>query len=185
MQVENELHTSDKAYVDYCGKLAEDTDVPIAWGMCNGASADNTINTCNGGDCTKFIEENGQNGRVLIDQPALWTENWMGWFDSWGGSPAGDWPTFEATGQSQSKASDSHLGLSRAPYVLYGVKYIDLVPLASHTHLGVWHLPLGRPRWLTRQLLQLGRREPLRAQCRELDGVSQCSPCDQTRAVFG
>ena len=52
--------------------------MPIAWGMCNGNSADNTINTCNGGDCTKFIEENGQNGRVLIDQPALWTENWMG-----------------------------------------------------------------------------------------------------------
>ena len=52
--------------------------VPIAWGMCNGRSADNTINTCNSGDCTKFIESNGQNGRVLIDQPALWTENWMG-----------------------------------------------------------------------------------------------------------
>ena len=70
----------------------------------SGNSADNTINTCNGGDCTKFIESNGQNGRVLIDQPALWTENWMGWFDSWGGAPAGDWPSFEATAQSSSKA---------------------------------------------------------------------------------
>ena len=28
------------------------------------------------------------------------------------------------------EASDSHLDLSRAPYVLYGVKYIDLVSLA-------------------------------------------------------
>ena len=30
----------------------------------------------------------------------------------------------------QSQASDSHLDLDRAPYVLYGVKYIDLVSLA-------------------------------------------------------
>ena len=28
-------------------------------------------------------------------------------------------------------ASDSHLDLGRAPCVLYGVKYIDLVPLAD------------------------------------------------------
>jgi hypothetical protein len=68
-QVENELHTSDQAYVKFCGELAVKTNVPVAWGMCNGNSADNTINTCNGGDCTKFIEQNGQNGRVLIDQP--------------------------------------------------------------------------------------------------------------------
>lgn len=42
--------------------------------MCNGASAPNTINSCNGGDCTSFIEEYGQNGLVLKTQPALWTE---------------------------------------------------------------------------------------------------------------
>lgn len=40
-----------------------------------GDSAPNTINTCNGQDCTSFISEHGQNGRILIDQPALWTEN--------------------------------------------------------------------------------------------------------------
>ena len=32
--------------------------------------------------------------------------------------------------KSQETASDSHLDLIFAPYVLYGVKYIDLVPLA-------------------------------------------------------
>ena len=91
--------------MDWCGQLAEETEVKIPWGMCNGNSANNTINTCNGGDCTSFIEENGQNGRVLVDQPALWTENWMGWFDDWGQSfPAGDWTTFESTEQSASKA---------------------------------------------------------------------------------
>lgn len=104
-QVENELHTQDQAYVDYCGQLAADTKIPIMWGMCNGNSANNTVNTCNGDNCPNFLESNGQNGRVLIDQPALWTENWMGWFDSWGGStPAGSWPTFDATSQSASKS---------------------------------------------------------------------------------
>jgi hypothetical protein len=74
--------------------------------MCNGASALNTINSCNSGDCTGFIEANGQNGRVLISEPALWTENWMGWFASWGDNgPAGGWPTYDSTGQSRSKAA--------------------------------------------------------------------------------
>ena len=48
-------------------------------------------------------------------------------------------------------ASASHLDLSRAPYVLYGVKYIDLVslgeitgcrlPLASASHLDLSRAP--------------------------------------------
>lgn len=104
-QVENELHTSDQSYIDYCGALTVQSGVDIMWGMCNGASAANTVNTCNGGSCTSFIESNGQNGKVLITQPALITENWMGWFDSWGSSgPAGGWPSFDATGQARSKS---------------------------------------------------------------------------------
>ena len=39
-------------------------------------------------------------------------------------------------------ASDSHLDLSRAPYVLYGVKYIDLVSLGANASDP--HLDLGR-----------------------------------------
>ena len=30
---------------------------------------------CNGNDCTGFLQNHGQSGRILIDQPALWTEN--------------------------------------------------------------------------------------------------------------
>ena len=76
-QVENELHTSDQAYIDFCGALTVETGVSVPWEMCNGASALNTINSCNSGDCTSFIEENGQNGRVLISEPALWTGEQM------------------------------------------------------------------------------------------------------------
>ena len=69
------------------------------------ASLTRKVSPIQGGDCTSFIERNGQNQRVLISEPALWTENWMGWFDAWGGkAPAGDWPTFESTEQSGSKA---------------------------------------------------------------------------------
>jgi hypothetical protein len=105
-QVENELHTNDQAYIDFCGELTVEAGIAIPWEMCNGASAVQTINTCNGGDCTSFIESNGQNGKVLRSQPALWTENWMGWFASWGDkNPAGDWPSFDSSPQSRGKSA--------------------------------------------------------------------------------
>ena len=59
-------------------------NVPVT--MCNGETASTAINTCNGNDCTSFLEHHGQNGRVLVDQPALWTEN-EGGFQTWGGAP--------------------------------------------------------------------------------------------------
>ena len=103
-QIENELHIQDsqeaplhlkedfQEYVDFCGQLADESGVDIAWGMCNGAvsakygnKGKGMINTKNGGNPAAFLESAGQNGRVLVDQPALWTEDWQGWFDSWGG----------------------------------------------------------------------------------------------------
>ena len=81
-QVENELGGADQRYVDWNGELAASMDVNVPWIMCNGQSANNTINTCNGNDCAGFIDGNGQNGRVLVDQPAMWTEN-EGWFEGW------------------------------------------------------------------------------------------------------
>ena len=84
-QVENELNGADQRYVDWSGDMANAFDVGVPWIMCNGQSANNTINTCNGNDCAGFIDSNGQSGRILLDQPALWTEN-EGWFESWGDS---------------------------------------------------------------------------------------------------
>ena len=82
-QVENELNGADQRYVDWNGQLAASMNVNVPWIMCNGQSANNTINTCNGDDCAGFIDGNGQSGRILIDQPALWTEN-EGWFEELG-----------------------------------------------------------------------------------------------------
>jgi hypothetical protein len=39
--------------------------------MCNGNSANNTINTYNGDDGSGFLASGGQSGRILVDQPAL------------------------------------------------------------------------------------------------------------------
>ena len=80
-QIENELNGADERYVQWNGDVANAFDVNVPWLMCNGAAANNTINTCNGNDCTSFINSNGQSGRILKDQPALWTEN-EGWFVS-------------------------------------------------------------------------------------------------------
>ena len=78
VQVENELYGASDAYVTWCGDMAAQelarahVSAPVI--MCQGQSANNTINTCNLRDCTSFLETNGQNGRVLVDQPALLTE---------------------------------------------------------------------------------------------------------------
>ncbi len=78
VQVENELYGASDAYVSWCGDMAQEelsragVSAPVI--MCQGQSAANTINTCNLRDCVGFLETNGQNGRVLIDQPALVTE---------------------------------------------------------------------------------------------------------------
>ena len=74
-QIENELNGGDPRYVQWNGDMANGFNVNVPWLMCNGQSANNTINTCNGNDCTSFINSNGQNGRVMKDQPAMWTEN--------------------------------------------------------------------------------------------------------------
>ena len=90
VQVENELPSTDKGYVAWCGTMAQKAldavEVKVPLTMCNGETANNTINTCNGNDCSHFLESHGQNGRILLDQPGLWTEN-EGGFQTWGGAP--------------------------------------------------------------------------------------------------
>jgi hypothetical protein len=82
-QIENELNGADSRYVEWNGQLVRALEVPVPWIMCNGQSSNNTIETCNGGDCAGWLETNGQSGRIFRDQPALWTEN-EGLFQSWG-----------------------------------------------------------------------------------------------------
>lgn len=80
-QIENE-YTGEQQYVDWCGKLTADLKLDIPWFMCNGMSANNTINTCNSCNCVL----NGwvkNHRKVYPNQPLMWTEI-SGRFQVWG-----------------------------------------------------------------------------------------------------
>lgn len=85
-QIENEFHWNDTNYINWCGKLVQQVDAGIPFIMCNGYSASNTINTCNGNDCTKYAESHAVN---FPGQPLVWTEN-EGWFQTWNTKPLTD-----------------------------------------------------------------------------------------------
>ena len=77
-------------YADWSGKVAAAYAPKVVWTMCNGLTAPNAINTCNGYDgvsCSEdWLESYGQSGRIQVDQPALWTED-EGGFQVWGETP--------------------------------------------------------------------------------------------------
>jgi hypothetical protein len=83
-QIENEYVQNDQAYIDWCGSLVtnELASTEIPWIMCNGYSANSTIETCNSCNCF----EDGWMARhpsQYPGQPMIFTEN-EGWFDAWG-----------------------------------------------------------------------------------------------------
>ncbi|XP_050220184.1 beta-galactosidase 15-like [Mercurialis annua] len=85
-QVENEYGNimdsygaAGKAYIDWCANMAESLDIGVPWIMCQQTDAPQPmINTCNGWYCDQFTPNNA-------NSPKMWTENWTGWFKSWGG----------------------------------------------------------------------------------------------------
>ena len=79
-QIENEYHGST-AYVNWCGNFAAGLNLSIPWVMCNGESANNTVNTCNGNDC--YDSYLPSHSTSYPGQPLGWTEN-EGWFQYWG-----------------------------------------------------------------------------------------------------
>ena len=72
----------NKEYVQWCGALTQKLDIGIPWVMCSSRDAPAfIINTCNGFYCDSWIEGHK---RDFPNQPSLWTEDWSGWFYSWG-----------------------------------------------------------------------------------------------------
>ena len=79
-QIENEYNWPEYMdYINWCGNLVAQLDLGIPWVMCNGLSANNTINTCNGNDCQKYADNHA---KKYPGQPLAWTEN-EGWFQEW------------------------------------------------------------------------------------------------------
>jgi hypothetical protein len=80
-QIENEMH-DNRPYVTWCGKLAEKLDIQVPWVMCNGMSANNTLNACNSCNCL----DDGYIARHSVfypGTPLIFTEN-EGWFQNYG-----------------------------------------------------------------------------------------------------
>jgi beta-galactosidase GanA len=85
-QIENELHSPPgDPYVTWCGALAAELALDIPWIMCNGASASNTVNTCNGNSCGTDGGYADTHAMLFPGQPLAWTEDWS-WFTTWGGT---------------------------------------------------------------------------------------------------
>ncbi|XP_065835014.1 probable beta-galactosidase 2 isoform X2 [Oscarella lobularis] len=79
-QIENEYHIGDMKYVAWCGQLADSLHTGTPWVMCNGASANNTINTCNSCDCSEYADSHS---KMHPHQPLMWTELWQR-HENWG-----------------------------------------------------------------------------------------------------
>ena len=82
-QIENEFRWTDPSYIEWCGDLVKQVSLGIPFLMCNGFSANNTINTLNGDDGSKYAE---QHSKDFPGQPLAWTEN-EGWFQEWDKQP--------------------------------------------------------------------------------------------------
>ncbi|WJZ87718.1 hypothetical protein VitviT2T_007081 [Vitis vinifera] len=86
LQIENEYGNVEssfgqrgKDYVKWAARMALELDAGVPWVMCQQADApDIIINACNGFYCDAFWPNSA-------NKPKLWTEDWNGWFASWGG----------------------------------------------------------------------------------------------------
>ena len=82
-QIENEYSWDDPAYIKWSGDLANGLGLGIPWLMCNGESANNTINAANGNDAAGYAETHNV---THPGQPLVWTED-EGWFQEWDKTP--------------------------------------------------------------------------------------------------
>lgn len=78
--VESSYGSGAKPYVDWSASMAISQDTGVPWVMCQQSDAPNPlINTCNGFYCDQFTPNSN-------NKPKMWTENWSGWFQSFGGA---------------------------------------------------------------------------------------------------
>ncbi|WOK97445.1 beta-galactosidase 15 isoform X1 [Canna indica] len=86
VQVENEYGNIEaqygqggKEYVKWAAEMALSLGAGVPWVMCKQSDAPETIiDSCNAFYCDGFRPNS-------YKKPALWTEDWNGWFASWGG----------------------------------------------------------------------------------------------------
>ncbi|KAL9272727.1 Beta-galactosidase 8-like protein [Drosera capensis] len=76
--IESQYGSGAKPYINWAANMALSLDTGVPWVMCQQADApDPIINTCNGFYCDQFTPNSNK-------KPKLWTENWSGWFSTFG-----------------------------------------------------------------------------------------------------
>ncbi|XP_071726484.1 beta-galactosidase 9 [Rutidosis leptorrhynchoides] len=86
LQIENEYGNIEdsygqkgKDYVKWAANMAVGLGAGVPWVMCQQTDApENIIDACNGYYCDGFRPNSNK-------KPVLWTENWDGWYTTWGG----------------------------------------------------------------------------------------------------
>ncbi|KAF8402122.1 hypothetical protein HHK36_013074 [Tetracentron sinense] len=77
--IENSYGRRGKDYVNWAARMALELGAGVPWVMCKQTDApENIIDACNGFYCDGFKPNS-------YKKPALWTEDWNGWYASWGG----------------------------------------------------------------------------------------------------
>lgn len=78
--IESSFGSSGKDYMIWAAKMAVGLDAGVPWVMCKQVDApEYIIDTCNGYYCDGFKPNSDK-------KPIFWTENWDGWYTSWGDS---------------------------------------------------------------------------------------------------
>ncbi|OVA08315.1 D-galactoside/L-rhamnose binding SUEL lectin domain [Macleaya cordata] len=84
-QIENEFGNvmtdygdAGKSYVQWCAKMAVSLNVGVPWIMCMQADAPHTVINTHNGFYADYFKPNNPNS------PKMWTENWSGWYKTWG-----------------------------------------------------------------------------------------------------
>ncbi|KAH9616803.1 hypothetical protein KSS87_021145 [Heliosperma pusillum] len=86
LQIENEYGDFEKSYgkkgqnyIQWAAKMAVELGAGVPWVMCKQTDAPEfIIDTCNGYYCDGFKPNSKK-------KPIFWTENWDGWYTTWGG----------------------------------------------------------------------------------------------------
>ncbi|KAB1213622.1 Beta-galactosidase 9 [Morella rubra] len=77
--VESSYGQGGKEYVQWAAQMALGLGAGVPWVMCKQSDApENIINACNGYYCDGFKPN-------AYGKPVLWTEDWDGWYTTWGG----------------------------------------------------------------------------------------------------
>ncbi|CAA6664073.1 unnamed protein product [Spirodela intermedia] len=77
--IESSFGNDGKQYIKWAASMALSLNAGVPWVMCRQTDApENIIDTCNAFYCDGFRPN-------AYRKPAMWTEDWNGWYASWGG----------------------------------------------------------------------------------------------------